>query len=343
MNIKIINPIEYPDWDNILLTHNDYSFFYSSSWTKVLCESYNYSPLYFTSISNGKLTALIPVIGINSIITGKRGVSLPFSDYCQPIVPDKIHFRKIFEKITKFGNKSGWKYIEYRGGDNYLDNNTHSLFFFNHNIDLGAGEKKIHSRFRSNTKRNIKKALKSGVEVNLHQSMESVKDFCHLNFMTRKKHGLPPQPSFFFKKIYEHIISKGLGFVVLATYKNKKIAGAIYFHIGEKAIYKFGAYDKNYQELRPNNLVMWHAIQWYSQNNYKSFDFGITGSQNEGLRHFKLGWGVDEKIISYYRYNLLTKKFIKDNFRAKESYSLFRKLPSPLLNLTGFFLYRHVG
>lgn len=224
-----------------------------------------------------------------------------------------------------------------------MSNNAHSLFFFTHTINLTEGEKKIRARFKSSTRRNINKAINSGVKVNLYQSMESVRAFYQLNLKTRKNHGLPPQPFVFFKKIYEHIIAKDHGFVVLATYKNKKIAGAIYFHIGDKALYKFGAYDRRYQSLRPNNLVLWHAIKWYAQHNYKSFDFGITGSQNKGLRQFKLGWGVNENVVNYYRYNLLTKKFIKDNFRTKVSYNFFRKLPSPLLNLTGSFLYRHVG
>jgi hypothetical protein len=29
--------------------------------------------------------------------------------------------------------------------------------------------------------------------------------------------------------------------------------------------------------------------------------------------------------------------------RSRTSYTLFKKMPSPLLNLIGFLLYRHVG
>ena len=47
---------------------------------------------------------------------------------------------------------------------------------------------------------NIKKALKEGVEVQLHNSFESVKSFFKLNCMTRKRHGLPPQPFKFFNR-----------------------------------------------------------------------------------------------------------------------------------------------
>ena len=32
MDIQIINPVEYEDWDNLILSHPDYSFFHSSAW-----------------------------------------------------------------------------------------------------------------------------------------------------------------------------------------------------------------------------------------------------------------------------------------------------------------------
>jgi hypothetical protein len=277
------------------------------------------------------------------MITGKRGVSLPFSDYCEPVATDKDHFPAIFDKIIKHGDQSGWKYLECRGGKDFLKNNCHSLFFFSHDIDLNRSTQNIYSEFRNSTKRNIKKAVEKGVEVSLYQSMASVKEFYQLNFLTRKKHGLPPQPSFFFRKIFEHIIAESLGFVALAKYQNKIIAGAIFFHIGEKAIYKFSAFDRNFQSLRPNNLVIWEAIKWYSTHGFKSFCFGITEPENKGLRQFKLGWGVNEKIIHYYKYDLQKQSFIKDHFRSRVSYNFFRNLPAPLLNLTGILLYRHVG
>src|SRR3990172_8371413 len=84
--LKVINPLDYPEWDKLLLSTRDYSFFHSSAWARVLHESYGYRPLYFTSIDNGILLSVIPIMEINSIFTGKRAVSLPFTDYCEPII-----------------------------------------------------------------------------------------------------------------------------------------------------------------------------------------------------------------------------------------------------------------
>lgn len=83
---------------------------------------------------------------------------------------------------------------------------------------------------------------------------------------------------------------------MLASFKGTIIAGAIYFHFGEKAVYKYGASDVKYQQLRPNNLVMWEAIRLYCQNGYKSFCFGrklyrkmrgLDGSRLDGAQKNK--------------------------------------------------------
>ena len=88
------------------------------------------------------------------------------------------------------------------------------------------------------------------------------------------------------------------------------VAGAIYFHLGNKAMYKFGASDDAYQHTRANNLVMWEAIRWYAHNGYSSFCFGRSDCDGEGLRQFKNGWGTVERNINYYKYDIAEDKYI---------------------------------
>ena len=344
MELTIINPLEYPGWDELLLTNENCSFFHSSSWARVLCESYKYKPLYFTSIDNGKLSDLIPVMEIQSLLTGRRGVSLPFTDYCQPIMSGKSHFKEIIDYIIDYGKRAGWKYIEWRGGEDYFQDTIHSSFYYGHTLDLTQNEQELLSSFRSSTKRNINKAIKEGVVIDICNSLESIKEFYRLHCITRKHHGLPPQPFYFFKKIYEHIISKKKGFVVLASFKQRAISGAVYFHFRDQAIYKYGASDKSYQKLRANNLVMWEAIKWYAQNGFKHFSFGRTDLDHEGLLQFKRGWGTNEKTIKYHKYNFKKASFISERSKLAGFHNkVFNVTPIPVLKLVGSMLYKHMG
>ena len=147
MSLQIINPITYPHWDDLLLSHDDYSFFHSSSWARVISESYKYKPLYFTSINNGKLETLVPIMEVNSLLTGKRGVSLPFTDFCQPFIGDSISFNKTNLEIIKYGRDARWRYIEWRDGKHYFKCETPSLSFYSHDLILEKDENSILYKF----------------------------------------------------------------------------------------------------------------------------------------------------------------------------------------------------
>jgi hypothetical protein len=342
--VEIRNPLDYPDWNSLLLSSRDSSFFHSSNWARVLHESYAFKPIYLTAVEDKKLSLLIPLMEVKSVLTGKRGVSLPFTDYCDILFPSGAHFGEAMNRLIEYGKRSGWGFIEMRSGVDPLGENTRSSFYYGHVLDLSQGEERIFANLRDSTKRNIKKAIKEGVTTRLCTSLESVREFYRLHCLTRREHGLPPQPFIFFKKIFEHIILQGLGFVVLASHNAKNIAGAVYFHFGQKAIFKYGASSKEHQHMRANNLLMWEAIRWFSGNGFKDFCFGRTDAENAGLRQFKSGWGGEERTINYYRYNLKTDTFAHNNSQNEEFHkSIIRKMPVPLLRMAGSLLYRHMG
>jgi len=281
---------------------------------------------------------------VKSAITGRRGVSLPFTDYCEPIIAGSIKFQDILDRIIQYGKIVNWEFIELRGGEKFLPGALSSSRFLGHRLDISREDNEIYSAFKDTFKRNIKKAYASGVSVQFSDTKEAVKEFYRLNCITRKRHGLPSQPYRFFRKVYEHIISKDQGVVALASHAGKFIAGAVFFHFGEKALYKYGASDMEYRNLRPNNLVMWEAIRWCRERGFKTLSLGRTEMENQGLRQFKLALGAEEYTIKYYRYDLKSGSFVAEPekvsaFQAK----MLNKLPVFMLKIIGKVYYRHAG
>lgn len=342
--ISITNPLEQENWNSELLSHDDYSFFHTTTWAHILHESYGYKPLYFCINEAHSPTAMIPFMEVSSPLTGKRGVSLPFTDYCEPIVSHNDKFEEIYNYVSEYGKKNGWKYIEIRGGQKFFDAHEPSEYYYGHTLDLTNGINKLRTEFRESTKRNIKKAEKEGVKVEITKSIDAFNEFTRLNSLTRRDHGLPSQPYRFFKNVYDEIISKRIGFISLATFNNTAIAGNVFFLFGEKALYKYGASDRNYQHLRANNLVMWKAIEWCCEHGYKSLCLGRTEPDNDGLRQFKTGWGTEENVIKYYKYDFRKNAFVKNPPQVSASmHKIFNRLPIPVLNALGTLLYKHMG
>lgn len=139
------------------------------------------------------------------------------------------------------------------------------------------------------------------------------------------------------------MISKNLGFILIAKFNKKTIAGAIFFNFGSKAIFKYGASHTKYQNLGANHIVMWEAIKWYTKNGYSSLNMGRTLPENDGLRNYKKGWGGEEYIIKYFKYNVARSIIVKCNLLSGFKNMVCKILPVPILKIIGTLLYKHFG
>ena len=339
---QIIDPLADDQWDQRLADHEALNFFHSRAWAQVLSKTYQYQPLYVCTLKGDSVVNLLPLMEVKSILTGKRGVSLPFTDYCEPILSNGMSFTDLIEDVRDIAQKRGWSSVQIRGGE-IIDAPPEEQYYV-HELELQADPETIFQKLRSAKKRNIRKAGKEKIEIIHADSLDSINAYYRLHCQTRKRHGVPPQPYGFFKNIYKYVIAAQKGKVVLACHEGQIIAGCVYFHCNNKVLYKFGASNRAFQHLRPNDLVMWEAIQWYAAHGYQSFCFGRTALDNAGLRRFKSDWSAEERIVKYYRYDLKHKAFIKSDGAVKLSHKrIFQRLPIPALKCLGSVLYKHMG
>ncbi len=341
-DIQILNPVTCSNWDNLLGPNGNYSFFHTAAWARVLYDTYKYQPLYFCKLNGYSIDALLPIMEVNSILTGNRGVSLPFTDFCEPILGDVAEFEQFFRFVNQFGREKRWRFIQIRGG-NFNQAQPHEQYYI-HELKITPDVEKVFSGIRPTKQRNIKKAKNQQIEIHRFTDLQAFREYFDLHCKTRKRHGVPPQPFLFFERIHQHVMSEGMGNIFLASYKGRYIAGSVFLNFRKTAFYKFGASDHAFQHLRPNDLVMWEAIKWYSQNGYELVCFGRTAMNNEGLRRFKLDWGAEERVVHYYKYDLNRREFVNSRPASDGIHHLFLQLvPIPVLKLIGRVLYKHMG
>ena len=284
-------------------------------------------------------------MSIKSWLTGNRLVSLPFSDFCEPLIKDQSKADKIFSEIINHFKDEKLKYIEFRATRKNFPYETDQFRTdLRHILKLDKSETEILKTFSENTKRNIKKAKKAKLILKILNNKTGMDIFFDMNCETRKKHGLPPQPFSFFNSLLENVIIEGLGDILLAEKDGKYIAGAVYLKFGKKLLYKFGASYSEYFDLRGNNFVMWEAIKKYLADGFEEFDFGRTELGHEGLKRFKLGWNTEELSIYTTRYNTEKKEFLPADIKTQGFHNkIFSRSPIFLLKLVGNTLYKHVG
>jgi hypothetical protein len=343
--LEVVDPTRFPGWDALLLSNPDATVFHTSAWARVLSETYAFMPAYFTLTERDRLVGLLPFMEIRSWITGKRGVSLPFTDASAPILPAGLGFDKAMAQVIALAESRGWRTIEIRGRVPGMEHLPASAEYLSHDLDLTGGVESLFSRYRPNVHRNIRKAEREGISVSEDGTPKGLMEFYQLNCLTRREHGLPPQPVRFFEHLRQHVLEKGLGFLMMAHHKKKAVAGALFLLFSGKAIFKYGASDRRYQEFRANNLVFRDAIRLLCGKGARTLSFGRTNFGHEGLRQFKMSWGTMESRHQYVKYEVRSKTYLTAEQSLWENRwkKTFAKLPLSVLRIIGSVAYRHAG
>ncbi len=301
MNIDTIDPANDPIWEAFTRETAEATPFHTGAWAKVLRDTDDFQPHYMVARGeNGKIAAAIPLFEVN----GARLVGVPFSDYCPPLLPDCEDSKALVAELKRTTN-NGISGLELRGPsalDLEAEGFTKANAFSQHVIDLDGDIEELESRVRSSAQRTIRKAKRNGLTVRAGDTLADMERFYDLNMLTRRKHGLIPQPWRFFENIHRHMISGGSGVLLFCEYEGRAIAADMMLAYGKKLVGKFNASDRRYQALGPNHLLQMRCIELGVAEGYSEINLGRTEPEHEGLRRYKLSWGSREEPLPYYYY-----------------------------------------
>ena len=87
---------------------SDVSPFQSLAWAAVAVESYGFRPVELALDVGRDARPFLPLMEINSPLTGRRGVSLPFSDFCAPAGCDEGGKNELIRSALEIGLRRGW-------------------------------------------------------------------------------------------------------------------------------------------------------------------------------------------------------------------------------------------
>ncbi len=338
-----MDPLADDVWDSHVTSRNDHSVFHRSAWARVLAEVYGHRPFYLRIMVSGLEAALVPLMEVQSSVTGRRGVSLPFADFAGPLWTEPRQEAAVYQVLLGLAAERKWQHLELRGGPSPTPGTGSFRTYHAHELDLSAGIAQLEQRLPASTRRSIHKAQRSGLTVTVGRDPHDMMKFYQLHGRTRRRHGLPPQSFGFFQAISRHLIEPGLGEILLAHLGGTAVAGAVFFHSGDRAVYKFGASDKAHWDLRPNHLVMWKAIQHLVETGCRSLHFGRTSEADAGLIRFKNSWACVDGSLSYFRYHTGRLAWIADGNPPTESLPLvFGHLPISLNRIAGCLIYPHL-
>jgi CelD/BcsL family acetyltransferase involved in cellulose biosynthesis len=316
--------------------------FHHPVWINLLAEFYGYRPFVIAVCNEeGEVKAGVPLMEVNSPLTGRRWVSLPFTDHCTPLYRGDTLPRELFEYLSGLQINLAVPRVEIRGAIPYDDQVHRDNNQVLHLLRLSGEAQKVFRNFhRSQVKRNIARAEREGIKVRRGENERDLDTFYDLHLKTRHRLGVPVQPKRYFESLWQRIINAGLGFILLAYKDSVPIAGGVFLTYKATLVYKYGASDEDYWPYRANHLLFWTAIRWGCEHGYSLFDWGKTSISNTGLRNFKSGWGAQESILTYSVLSATPPHHIAERLSGLTG-TFIRHAPRWVCRVTGELLYKH--
>jgi CelD/BcsL family acetyltransferase involved in cellulose biosynthesis len=330
-------------WIDFVSSKPQATLFHHPAWLKPLAECYGFRPFVIAVCdAGGQVLAGLPIMEIRSRMTGRRWVSLPFTDYCPPLYDDREALTRLTHDLVSLYQAGRVPRIEIRWELPAEPPIQSSSAFYLHTVKLASDPQAVMKRFERTHRQNIGTAENRGVRIERGTGQEHLRRFYEMQLETRRRKGLPVQPRKFFDLLGKEILAQGLGFILLAYKDAQCLAGGVFLHWQQTLTYKYAASSGEDQQYRPNNLLSWTAMRWGCENGYTVFDLGRTELENAGLRRFKRGWGAEESPLTYSILSAAAPAGSNGKLMSLME-PLIRKAPPWVCRAAGELLYRHFG
>jgi hypothetical protein len=343
--IHEIDPLTDSRWPGFLRRNPCASVFHTSGWLEAVRKTYGHRPVALSVLApDGDLLSAVVFCRVSSWLTGRRLISVPYSDHCDPLVASAADLHSLLSAFEERAREEGCKYLELRPASALpliQSDWKRGREFYLHRLDLRAGADAVfRGSHRDCIQRRIRHAEKEGVIIKEGNDPDSVKTFYDLVVQTRRRHALPPQPRAWFKNLTECMGDAAT--IRLAFIGDEPIAGIVTLRYGRSLYYKYGASNARFHRFGAMPYLFWHAIQDAIGRGLEELDLGRSDCGDAGLITFKERWSPARSALSYLRSPSDTPLFSWGGIgKSALARKAWRYVPDECLVGIGTLFYRH--
>ena len=345
-------PLSDSRWNSFVERHPRASVFHSSAWLTALQRTYGYTPVaYTTSAPGSDLENAIVFCRVESWLTGRRLVSLPFSDHCEALVgADDDGAALLGQVVEREMTSNHWRYVELRPIEaipviTSCPRTTIPYEF--HQLNLRPDLDVLFQNFHKDSiQRKIRRAQREDLTYQDGSNDELLDIFYKLFKATRVRHQVPPPPRRWFANLME-CFGPALK-IRVAFQAETPIAAMVTIRHKQVMVYKYGCSNTSFNQLGGVHFLFWKVIQEAKSAGLTCLDFGRTDAHQRGLVTFKARWGAAQSALNYYRFGRVENATHFFDLSARDRKARAAKyfmscLPARVVSKIGQMLYGHVG
>jgi serine/alanine adding enzyme len=304
VRIDVVRELPEAEWRRFVEEHPAGNIFHTPEMIQVFGRAKGHVPDLWAATQQGRVVALLPILQITTLDTLPRRLTTRSVAYgsllCAPgaegqeALPQLLQTYKqrvgrvpLFTELRNLSNMEAIQPILREHGFVYEEH-------LNYLIDLDRPAEEIMLGIGRRTRKQIRRGLRQGAvvirEVSSQEQMAECYQLLRRSYQAARVHLADRS---LFQAAFDLLVPVGMARFTLAYVDQIPVATSL------ELLYKgvvYGWYsgvDREYTSYVPNELLMWHILEWSAENGYRVYDFGGAGKPDEdyGVRDFKAKFG----------------------------------------------------
>lgn len=317
------------------------TFFHRAGWQRIMEKVFRHRTHYLLARTDGRITGVLPLAHVDSLLFGKALTSLPFAVYGGVAADDEASAAALEAEAEQIARRLGVGHLELRHvqrrHDDWPEQDLYVTFRKEILADEEANMLAIPRKQRAMVRKGIKNGLVAEVDANVDRFFALYADNVH-------RHGTPALPKRYFQALQQEF-GRDVEVLTVTSADGKALSTVLSFYFRDEVLPYYAGDDFAARELAANDFKYWELMRRACARGLKVFDYGRS-KQGTGPYAFKKNWGFEPTPL-HYEYRLLARDTVPQNNPANAKYKLmietWRRLPLGFANWLGPFVVRNLG
>ena len=328
-------------WDAYVLQCPQATFFHRAGWQRILHSVFRHPTHYLYATERGRITGVLPLAQVKSLLFGNALTSLPFAVYGGAAADDEATATALEAEAEAIARKLGVQHLElrqlHRRHPDWPAQDLYVTFRKEILAEEEANMLAIPRKQRAMVRKGIKNGLKSEVDTGVDRFFALYADNVH-------RHGTPAMPKRYFEALRSEF-GDDCEVMTVTTAEGRLLSSVMSFYFRDEVLPYYAGDDEAARDLAANDFKYWELMRRSCARGLKVFDYGRS-KQGTGSFSFKKNWGFEPTPLRY-EYRLYKRDAVPQNNPSNAKFKLmiqtWRKLPIGVANWLGPMVVRNLG
>jgi FemAB-related protein (PEP-CTERM system-associated) len=310
-------------WDEFVLRHPQATVFHRTAWGRAIASTFGHPLHYLFAHEGGRVTGVLPLGEIKSLLFGHAVTSLPFAVYGGAAADDVATLALLEGAAEDVARRQGAQHLELRHLERRHPEWPLQDLYVTFRKPILADEEANMLAIPRKQRAMVRKGIKNGLVARFDEGVER---FFSLYAGNVHRHGTPALPKAWFEALRREY-GPDCEVLTVATAEGRALSSVLGFRFRGEVLPYYAGDDQAARDLAANDFKYWELMRVACARGDTLFDYGRS-KLGTGPYHFKRD-SVPQNNPNNRKYRLMIETW--------------RKLPLGVANWLGPMVVRSLG